>query len=384
MLITLAVVAYNEEEHLPALIEDIKGQIYPHDQIELFFIDSASKDHTKALMEEFSEKNDKEDSFGFRRVWVSDNPKRIQSAGWNVAIDEFLSESEPTQALVRVDAHARIPKDFVSSCVFALGEDDLTGEKADETFDKDIENVKEYVVGGARPTICDLDGAWSRTLWMAEESMFGSSPSAARRPDEAVKSDDSEDERKKTSEPLSKRTYVKSLFHACYRREVLEKAGGFREDLGRTEDNEFHYRIRKLGYKIYRSPDIYSEQYVRPSLGRMIRQKAGNGYWVGRTLGFVPGCISVYHLVPLAFLLAIIATSVLAVCGWPLGIELLGSMYLSVAVLMAIYSALRLQLQREWVPVSAILLPLIFFCLHVCYGAGTFLGIISIPFGRKR
>ena len=77
MLITLAVVAYNEEEHLPALIEDIKGQIYPHDQIELFFIDSASKDHTKALMEEFSEKNDKEDSFGFRRIWVSDNPKRI-------------------------------------------------------------------------------------------------------------------------------------------------------------------------------------------------------------------------------------------------------------------------------------------------------------------
>ena len=27
---------------------------------------------------------------------------------------------------------------------------------------------------------------------------------------------------------------------------MLEKTGGFREDLGRTEDNEFHYRVREM------------------------------------------------------------------------------------------------------------------------------------------
>ena len=34
--------------------------------------------------------------------------------------------------------------------------------------------------------------------------------------------------------------------------------GLFNENLGRTEDNEMHYRIRKAGYKICFNPDIIS------------------------------------------------------------------------------------------------------------------------------
>ena len=358
MKIALAIVAYNEEKYLPRLFEDVRAQDYPHDRIEVLLIDSGSTDGTKALMEEFKESDE------YARVFVGDNPKKRQSAGWNIAINEVLSETDdPAQALIRVDAHARIPKDFVASCAAAMED--------------------EYVAGGARPTICDSDGGWSLTLWMAEESMFGSSVSSARRTgDEKTEAGASGKER--TPESPSDRTYVKSLFHACYRREVLEKAGGFREDLGRTEDNEYHYRIRKLGYKIYKSPDIYSEQYVRPSFGKMIKQKTGNGFWVGRTLGIVPGCISIYHLVPLAFLLAIIATTVLAILGLPWSLQLLAALYISVAVLMAVFSAFKMQYAGERVPIGAVLLPILFFCLHVCYGAGTFLGILSIPFGRKR
>ena len=377
MKIALAVVAYNEDKYLPALLEDVKKQTYPHDQMEVLLVDSASEDGTRAVMEEFAAMGYGEMPDGeFARIWIGDNPKKRQSAGWNVAIEEFLAEtSEPAQALIRVDAHARIPKEFVASCVKALGD-------------------TEYIVGGVRPTICESEGALAKTLWMAEESMFGSSVSVARRssPDRSGASEEESEEHHQSAdwgkeivpEKPEDRTYVKSLFHACYRREVIEKAGGFREDLGRTEDNEYHYRIRKLGYKIYRSPDIYSEQYVRPSFGKMIKQKTGNGFWIGRTLGFVPGCISIYHLVPLAFLLAIVASTVLAVLGLTWSLQLLVSLYLSVAVLMAVYSVFKLQYAGERVPAAAFALPLIFFCLHVCYGAGTFLGILSIPFGRKK
>lgn len=345
MKITLAVVAYNEEKYLPRLLEDVKAQDYPHDEIEVLFVDSASTDGTRDVMEEFLSAGEE-----FYNVAIKENPKKRLSAGCNVAIESFT-----TDALVRVDAHARIPSDFISACVSALSDD-------------------EYVVGGARPTICEEEGGFSKVLWMAEESMFGSSVSSARR-----KTSDGE----KKDAPREKK-YVNSVFHVCYRREVTEKCGGFREDLGRTEDNEFYYRIRKNGYRIYNSPDIYSEQYIRPSFGKMIKQKTGNGYWIGRTLGFVPGCISIYHLVPLAFILAIATTAVMAICGWLMPLQLLGSLYLSVAVLMAIFAAFKLQYEGERVPASAILLPVIFFCLHVCYGAGTFLGILSIPFGRKR
>ena len=102
------------------------------------------------------------------------------------------------------------------------------------------------------------------------------------------------------------------MFHAAYRREVFEKVGLFNENLGRTEDNEMHYRIRKAGYRLCYDPQIHSWQYVRSSVPGMMKQKYGNGEWVARTLGVCPGCLSIYHFVPFAFVLAIIVTTILA------------------------------------------------------------------------
>lgn len=88
----------------------------------------------------------------------------------------------------------------------------------------------------------------------------------------------------------SEKQYVKSLFHGAYRREVLEKVNGFDEQLGRTEDNEFHYRIRQAGYQICYSPEIISYQHAVSTLPGMLKQKYGNGYWVALTLKACPGC----------------------------------------------------------------------------------------------
>ncbi|MFQ8901868.1 MAG: hypothetical protein ACLR7D_08270 [Lachnospira eligens] len=49
--------------------------------------------------------------------------------------------------------------------------------------------------------------------------------------------------------------YMKSLFHAAYRREVFDKIGHYNEALARTEDNEIHYRMRKAGFKLRFCPD---------------------------------------------------------------------------------------------------------------------------------
>ena len=125
--------------------------------------------------------------------------------------------------MIRVDAHASIPREFVRKNV-------------------EILETGEMVSGGPRPNIIDESTPWKETLLLAEQSMFGSSMASYRR--------------------SQKKQYVKSLFHGAYRREVLEKVGGFDEQLGRTEDNEFHYRIRKAGYKICYSPGIISYQHA--------------------------------------------------------------------------------------------------------------------------
>lgn len=89
---------------------------------------------------------------------------------------------------------------------------------------------------------------------------------------------------------------MKSLFHAAYRREVFEEIGHYNESLARTEDNEIHYRMRKAGFKLRFCPDIISYQHTRSSLPKMLKQKYGNGYWIGKTSKVCPGCLSIYHL----------------------------------------------------------------------------------------
>lgn len=338
MNITIAVVAYNEEENLPKVLEEIKKQGYPHEKMEVVLVDSMSEDGTRGIMQEFAEQCEQE----FLKIQVVENPGRIQSCGWNRAIDVFT-----TEALIRLDAHGSIPKDFVERNVKALEEG-------------------EMVTGGVRPNITSGDSHWQEVLLTAESSMFGSSAASFRHGSVASARDG------------GKKEYVKSFFHGAYRREVFEKAGKFREDLGRTEDNEFHYRLRQNGFQLCMVPGIVSYQKIRPNLRKMCRQKYGNGYWVGLTAGVCPGCLSIYHFVPFAFVMGILVTTVLALCSYPLLAVLMWTLYWALAVIMAV---LAVRGQRKYA--AYLLLPVLFFMLHVSYGVGTLIGVVQMPFWRR-
>lgn len=325
MKITVGVVAYNEEKNLPPLLKDIEGQSYPHSEMEVVLADSMSTDGTRKVMEEWQ----KENRDFFLDIKIIENKGKIQSCGWNAVIDAFT-----TEALIRIDAHSSIPEDFVEKNVNALSEG-------------------EYVTGGMRPNIVEGDSAWQQVLLLAESSMFGSSIADFRRKE--------------------KKAYVKSFFHGAYRREVFEKAGKFREDLGRTEDNEFHYRIRQNGFQLCMVPGIISYQMIRPSLRKMCRQKYGNGYWVGRTAGICQGCLSLYHFVPFAFVLGIIATTIFGIFVHPFPAVLMWSLYWLLAIVMAVVSV-----RGQKKDIRQIALPVLFFLLHISYGVGTCFGFLSL------
>ncbi len=334
MEISIGIVAYNEENNLPRILADILKQTYPLEKIELILADSMSEDQTMRVMLEFAEQQGEK----FHGVHVINNRGRIQSCGWNRVIDTFT-----TEALIRIDAHSSIPEDFVEKNVEALQDG-------------------EYVTGGVRPNIVETDSPWQQVLLTAESSMFGSSAADFRRQE--------------------KRAYVKSFFHGAYRREVFEKVGKFREDLGRTEDNEFHYRIRQNGFQLCMVPGIRSYQMIRPSLGKMCRQKYGNGYWIGLTSGVCPGCLSLYHFVPLAFVCGILLTTALACVGFPQLAILMWALYGVLAVVMAVAAMIPDAKAGKWNP-GEILLPVLFLLLHVSYGVGTLIGVLKMPFWRR-
>lgn len=331
LTISFCVIARNEEKALPHLLEDLLGQTFPKNQTEVLLIDSMSNDKTEAIMQAFAASHGAE----YHRVEVLPNPGRILAAGWNVALEHFTGD-----AILRVDAHASIPAEFIEKNAACL----MGGEK---------------VCGGRRPCVPQEKTPWQKTLLLAENSLFGSSIAPYRRSQEHV--------------------YVQSLFHGCYRREVFETVGGYNEELVRTEDNEMNYRIRAAGYRLCYDPNILSWQYVRSSLRGMIRQKYGNGKWIALTAGVCPACLSLYHFVPGAFLFGIVLTTILALCGWPLLGWLMWGLYALLCVVMTLCCVKDV----HFTPV-AFCMPVLFLLLHVTYGVGTWVGFCQLPFWKKK
>ncbi len=329
--ISLCVIARNEEEFLPSLLHDFLQQTYPKNKTEIILINGMSTDGTRSIMETFAAEHQAE----YISIQVKDNPKQIQAAGWNVAIDASTCD-----ALIRIDAHTHIPPEFTALNVRNLSEG-------------------EYVSGGTRPCLSSNKTKWGNVLLAVENSFFGSSINISRRG--------------------KRKEYVKTMFHAAYRKEVFDKAGKFNENLLRTEDNEMHYRIRQAGYRFCFDPEIISYQYARNTLRRMIRQKYSNGYWIALTLGVCPGCISVYHLVPALFVLAILVTTLLSICGFHLLTILMWGAYglfTLFATIMSIISGNG--------NIFSIFMPFLFLLLHVSYGVGTLVGLVKMPsFARK-
>ena len=331
MIVSLCMIAYNEAEALDGVLRDFQLQDYPHELIEIVLVDSMSTDATGAKMERF-----KNTDYGFRNVAIVQCAKKNQAFSWNAALMTATGD-----VIIRVDAHARIPRNFASRNVYNLSQG-------------------EDVVGGGRPNITSDVSSWKLTLLAAEDSLFGSSVASYRR-------------------PPTQKEYLDSLFHAAYRREVIQKVGGFNENLGRTEDNEFHYRIRKAGYKLCCCPDIISYQHSRNNLKDMIRQKYSNGRWIGLTLSECPGCLSYFHFAPFAFVMMIILCSIIAALGFPILLYTLLIVYGMFDIVNAVGCFTMKNLQPQFA-----LLPIIFPILHVSYGVGTIVGLIQIPFWQKK
>ncbi len=328
MLVTVCVIAYNEESFLPGLFKSINNQTYDHKKIEVVLVDNGSVDSSKSLMDSFADNN------SFFSVKVISRQRGNQAAGWNTALLNTTGN-----IIIKIDAHAKIPDNFIQANVDAM----LDGE---------------FVCGGGRPNIPVKESPWDNVLLAAEECMFGGSFAKYRN-------------------PQAKREYINSIFNGAYRREVFAKVGGFNEALGRTEDNEFHYRITKAGYKICCDPNIISYQYIRSSLPKMVKQKFSNGYWIGLTAKTCPKCLSLFHFVPFVFIMALLVCGIFSACGLSLPILILLAMYLLFDAFIT-FNAFKSKKRC----ILFLCLPVIFPILHISYGIGTLAGLIH-PSIRK-
>ena len=328
MKVSIIITARNEEKYLPMLFEDILNQTFPLQNIEVVLMDSNSTDNTRLVMEEFKKNNE------ILSVQIVTNERQIQAAGFNEGVKHATGD-----VVLKIDAHSRIPADFVQKNVDEI----LAGA---------------YVCGGNRPTVVDSADDFSKTLHIVEESALGSSIANYRKSDVKRK--------------------VNSIFHGMYRKEVFDKVGLADERLLRTEDNEFHYRVRKAGYDIIFNPEIESYQYIRPTFTKMIQQKFANGYWIGLTSHVCRDCLSLFHFGPGVFVATLLVLMMLTLVSF---VPLLTVVFL---YLLAVLGLSIFEIYKQKFNPTLLLIPFIMIAIHFAYGVGTIKGwIFGFEFKKK-
>lgn len=316
----------NEADFIDRCMKSVLAQEYPPELMEIIIADGLSTDETRVKLEKLREISE-------IPIIIVDNPEQIAPCGLNRAIAKAGGE-----IIVRVDGHCEIEPDYVANCV------------------KYLQDGRAEGVGGPIETLGETLQAQAIAIVMS--STFGVGGSAFRTVND-------------------REMYVDTVAFPGYKREIFNKVGFFNEELVRNQDDEFNYRIRKLGGKILLAPDIRSRYFSRSTFKSLWRQYFQYGYWKIRVLQLHPKQMSLRQFVPVAFVSTIIFFSFLsiflAVGKWAL-LVILG-LYFLASFAATIKAAKRIALTG---------LPLVFLSfpiLHISYGCGFAVGLLA--FWRK-
>lgn len=308
----------NEAGHIGECIDSILRQDYPPDRMEVLVVDGRSGDASREVVAGYARRDS--------RVRQLDNPKRIVPAALNIGIRAARGD-----IVVRVDGHTTLNPDYARAGVAALAR-----SGADN-------------VGG--PMIARGGGPVGDAVALATSSRFGIGAYFHFGTDERL---------------------VDTVYLGMWPRAVFARVGLFDEELVRNQDDEFNYRLRKLGGQVLLTPSMRSSYQNRRDLRSLARQFYQYGLWKVRVCQKHPRQMSWRHFVPPAFVLVVALTGLstwvaprAAVAG--AGVIALYALGVAVASRQA---AARAQAS------TAFWLPIVFATLHVSWGLGFLVGLI--------
>lgn len=311
-LISILCPVLNEADNIKNLVHSFS---LDNLEKEIFFIDGGSTDNSKEIIEKVR--------IHHPNVFLVDNPQKYVSPGFNKAF--ALSKGKYISFL---GAHANYPKGFFENAVKYLSSGECDA------------------VGG--PLIQKGKGFWGEIIAECMSSKFGVGGTEFR-----------------TSRT---KQYVQSVAFATYKREVFEQAGLLDESLVRNQDDEFHYRMNSLGYKILMVPEMQCEYFVRSSPKKLFKQYFEYGLYKPKVLFKIKESVRIRHLVPSAFVMYLVA-SVFLFSAFPI---FLLPMF---AYLIGAFASLVKSKLSSAQKLAAVY---IFFILHLAYGLGFIKGLMIV------
>ena len=254
----------DEEPYIEACLESVLAQDYPADHVEILLVDGMSTDRTRELAEKVLAERVADGS-----ARVLDNPRGIAPTAMNIGISASTGE-----VVVRADGHTVLPAGYVRQSVEAL---QATGSQC---------------VGGAIRTLGT--GVTGQAIAAAQSSRFGVGGVAFR-----------------TGRSVA--GPVDTVPFGAWPRQVFDRIGDFDVELVRNQDDEFAFRLTQAGGTVWFDPAICTDYFCAPSLRRFWRQYFQYGEYKIRVAQKRNGFASVRHLVPAGFVVAAVASLVVAV-----------------------------------------------------------------------
>jgi len=323
IIVSIIIPIRNEEKYIIECVKSLTKQDYSKDKYEIIFVDGCSNDNTLIILKEYIYKN------GVNNIKILKNEHRTvpyaMNAGIKIAAGKYI---------IRMDAHSEYAINYISKCVFYL-----------ETVD--AENV-----GGIAKTVGKSYVGKAIALMLS--SKFGVGNSKFR-----------------TSNFSG---YVDTVPFGAFRKELFERIGYYNEKLTRNQDNEFNYRIRKNGGKIYLTSDIQFKYYCRDTVFEIVKMAFLNGKWNVITENLCPGTMSYRHFAPMLFALSVMICFLFFILDYKI-VYLLYLEFLCYFFLDLFFSVKEtLKLNLRYFPLLVFLFPL----FHLSYGMGSIYGLFSM------
>lgn len=310
----------NEERHLSEAVEALLTQDYPG-ALEIIVAVGPSHDRTREVAEELAARHS--------HVHVVDNPSGRTPSGLNAAIARSSGS-----VIVRIDGHAMVPADYVR-----MGVETLQATGADN-------------VGGimAAEGTTAFEGAVARAMTSAF-GVGGASFHIGGEPGPAL-----------------------TVYLGCFRREALDRVGGYDDTMIRAQDWEMNLRIRETGGVVWFTPDMRVTYRPRPNVQALARQYHDYGRWRREVSRRHPETLSLRYLAAPVAVAGIGVGVALAVAGAVTRTPALVALGLAAPVgYAAVNLAASIHASRKQ-PVlksaSAVRLPTVFATMHMSWGLG--------------
>lgn len=305
----------NEEAHIGALLALLVRDA-PERVVDILVADGGSQDRTAQIVSEMAAQDP--------RIRLVANPARLQAAGVNLAARQARPEAS---ILVRIDAHAHYPADYVARLL-----DAMTASQADSVV------VRLVSVGQT---------CFQRAVAAVSNSPVGTGGSAHRSGGASG--------------------FVDHGHHAAFDRATFERVGGYDERFAANEDAELDQRIARAGGRIWFAADIQVDYFPRATPRRLAQQYFRYGRGRAANVKKHRGGLRPRQAIPAL----LVAWSIAALLATPLTILPLATLglYLLAVIAAGAWLASR---TRDRCVIAA---PLAIAIMHYAWGAGFLIGL---------